>query len=421
MTSEHRFEQHLPGLLEDLYLGPAPDYRDELVQRVARTPQRPAWTFPERWLPMSVITLGRLAPRPLPWRTLGLLAVLALLLAVALAIYVGSPRNLPAPFGPARNGVVVFEEQGDIIVVDPDSGRRTVAVGGPSVDSAPAFSRDGTRLAFLRESGTAKSLWMAKADGTDQRQLSADPLDAFNLDAGPNPASWMEWAPDGGSILLNTMAGGIRAITIVPTDGGDPFTLDVGMLAWGPTWRPPDGREILFRGEAGTGFGLFAVRPDGTGLRNITPANGVEWDGLFYSWSPDGTRLVYQWLDNAAPRRQRLYIVAADGGDPRPITNAESVGGLWSPDGTKVAFFDTDSSVPGDVAPLSIVQVDAPNERTALSTDGGGSAAWAPDSMTIIWLPESSDTPVLLDTRGGPPQPVSWSVDNLPDWQRLAP
>ena len=47
-----------------------PDYRDDLIRRTARTRQRPAWTFIERWLPMSVITV---APRSAPLRAAWLL------------------------------------------------------------------------------------------------------------------------------------------------------------------------------------------------------------------------------------------------------------------------------------------------------------------------------------------------------------
>ena len=31
MTTEARFERQLPAILEDLYLGPSPDYRDEVL------------------------------------------------------------------------------------------------------------------------------------------------------------------------------------------------------------------------------------------------------------------------------------------------------------------------------------------------------------------------------------------------------
>ncbi|HEY8635825.1 MAG TPA: hypothetical protein VIL81_01060, partial [Candidatus Limnocylindrales bacterium] len=89
MTNELRFERQLPAILEDLYLGPSPDYRDEVLAAAVRTRQRPAWTFPGRWLPMDITTRTIPVTR-LPWRQLGILALIALLLAVALAVAVGS-------------------------------------------------------------------------------------------------------------------------------------------------------------------------------------------------------------------------------------------------------------------------------------------------------------------------------------------
>lgn len=51
----------------------------------------------------------------MPWRQLGVLALIALLLAAAIVGYVASQQTrLPAPFGPARNGQVVYADKGDI-------------------------------------------------------------------------------------------------------------------------------------------------------------------------------------------------------------------------------------------------------------------------------------------------------------------
>ena len=142
MTSPRRFEQDLPALLADLYLSRTPDYRDDLVQQIARVRQRPAWTFPERWLPMDLATPSVFRPA-LPWRQLGVLALIGLLIAAALAAYVGSNRPLPAPFGLAANGVVALvDDAGAIQRVDPVSGEAVVIVPGPG-NSRPTYSPDG--------------------------------------------------------------------------------------------------------------------------------------------------------------------------------------------------------------------------------------------------------------------------------------
>ena len=79
MTSPRRFEADLPVLLADLYLTGKPHYRDDLLRLTARTPQRPAWSFPERWIPMQIATrlapaaqlpIRRLAGRSIDWRAI---------------------------------------------------------------------------------------------------------------------------------------------------------------------------------------------------------------------------------------------------------------------------------------------------------------------------------------------------------------
>ena len=59
MTTPTRIERELPGILGDLSAGPAPDYLNDVFGRTGRMRQRPAWTFPERWLPMADITRSR--------------------------------------------------------------------------------------------------------------------------------------------------------------------------------------------------------------------------------------------------------------------------------------------------------------------------------------------------------------------------
>ena len=54
MTTDRRFESDLSDLLAELAPRRTPDYRDDVVRQTARTRQRPAWTFPERWLPVDL-------------------------------------------------------------------------------------------------------------------------------------------------------------------------------------------------------------------------------------------------------------------------------------------------------------------------------------------------------------------------------
>ena len=401
MTGERRFDRDLPAILADLYLESAPDYRNDIVRRIAITSQRPAWTFPERWLPMSAITLARQTFRPAPWRTAGLLALLALMLAAALALYVGSQQRLPPPFGPAHNGDLVLAEGGDLYLIDSATGAKTLAVGGPASETEPFFSRDGTRIAFFRESGTDNTLWVADDRGGAVRQLSTEGI--ANL-------SQIEWSPDGKSILLTTSVVGKSAPAIVPTDGSAPHVVEVDMPAESPIWLPSG--EILFRGVQRTGFGLFAVRPDGTGIRTIVAPTGTnEWDGLFYAPSPDGAKIAYQWRDTDGI--QKIYVIPLAGGTPQEVTTIESVLPIWSPDGRWISFLSENDflyavPVDGSQAPRLLIS------KVALQ-----GLRWTPDSARILVVEETGRA-VLLDPAGGPLVQATWTSSEMPDWQRLA-
>ena len=80
------------------------------------------------------------------------------------------------------------------------------------------------------------------------------------------------------------------------------------------------------------GGALFVVRPDGSGLRRLTPpSTKVYW----YAWSPDGRLIAY--ID----RGLSLWVVRRDGSGRRlllPKSRLQSVGLSWSPDGSRIAI-----------------------------------------------------------------------------------
>src|SRR5262249_59391411 len=113
-----RFERQLPDVLTDLSMPSVPDYFDDLLSRTARTPQRPGWTFPQRWLAMDFALQRPVGSRQIPWRTLGVILVVAVLVAIAIVTVGSRHRTLPAPFGPASNGSIIYGRDGDIYLAD---------------------------------------------------------------------------------------------------------------------------------------------------------------------------------------------------------------------------------------------------------------------------------------------------------------
>ncbi len=111
-----------------------------------------------------------------------------------------------------------------------------------------------------------------------------------------------------------------------------------------PTFRPPDGKEILFAGEdysaANGGPGLFAIDPVSGPIRTIVEVGGnADLDSG--SWAPDGGQLSYvSWDTTANDLTATTHIVSADGTNdrtlPRPPGALWDVAAAWSNDGTRL-------------------------------------------------------------------------------------
>ena len=213
------------------------------------------------------ITTRTIPVARLPWRQLGVLALIALLLATALAVYVGTQRRVPAPFGPARNGLIPYISGGDVFVGDPVTGRTRLLLGGPENDAAPGFSPDGTRLAFMREVPAANTtqppidLYVMRDDGSGVTKITSAPL---------TKVVWATWTPDGGYLAVIHPVDGVNQLDLLDVDGRlPPQRLAAAVNADSIAFRPPVGREILFRAQVGGKYGLFSMGADGTNLRTL--------------------------------------------------------------------------------------------------------------------------------------------------------
>ena len=154
MTMPSRIERNLPAILDELSAAPTPDYLDDVFGRTGRMRQRPAWTFPGRWIPMADIARIRtVAPAP-PWRMIALsLLVIALLIVVAL-LAVGSRRQ-PAP--PVRAGrATATSSTRRAATCSPAircPARRGCWSAARSSTAGRATRPTGRRIAFIRNAG----------------------------------------------------------------------------------------------------------------------------------------------------------------------------------------------------------------------------------------------------------------------------
>jgi TolB protein len=238
-----------------------------------------------------------------------------------------------------------------IFLVRPDgSGAHEIAADVPGEHKRPAWSPDGSELAFVVQDTDHPdgSIWTVNADGSGAALLSAGgtecPVGLFH------PA----WSADGTKLAVVCYPGGDRESVAIL----DLATKSLTRLATftnpdhldnAPTWSP-DGRTIAFDILHWGPTGEFL---DGS-IVATTPVAGGEIHRLtspdkFMShpdWSPDGAELVMNSYDlgniASTPNASSLYTIKPDGSGLRQITNS-SVDGLmrigtpnWDPDGSRI-------------------------------------------------------------------------------------
>jgi hypothetical protein len=424
MTAQ-RFERDLPAVLDELGRSPYPYYIDDVLATTAQHRQRPAWAFPERWLPVDIAT--RTAPgRRVPWRSLAILALLVIVVAATLALYVGSPqRPLPAPFGPAANGLIPYARLGDIYVGDPVTGETRLLVGGAETDGFPEVSRDGTRILFARQVGEDWDLYVMAADGTAVRRITESPLAGAEMGG---------WSADGSEYYQTHIVDGVSVLDAFDVDGDAPPRRLAEDVSETIQVRPPDGLEIAFRTLVDGKLGLAVVDVETTAVRYLvepTVPGAVDQAFRNFSYTPDGRRLFYQHGSADGNRYGpdddccRLWVMNADGTDQREFRD---LGRAWdgmpsvSPDGAWVAYWhqlNAGSPLRITVAPAN---GSGPVVETGPRLENVGQWLWAPDSSKLLVFPNgvASGQAFLVDPAGGAWTTVPWESAAEFDWQRTA-
>jgi TolB protein len=186
----------------------------------------------------------------------------------------------------------------------------------------PRHTEEGTQIAVMRTDGSAFRI--VTQDGNNNRFPSLSP---------------------DGTRLVYQVRGSENGLRIRSLADGSIFKLTNGVDAF-PAWSPR-GDRILFTGFETGDFEIYTIRPDGTGLRQLTHAHGNDAHAL---WSPDGQWIAFTssrmgWKDEMvrpwhwAQSYGEIFVMRADGTEVRQLTDNQWEEGVvgWAPPGSKSA------------------------------------------------------------------------------------
>lgn len=306
--------------------------------------------------------LGGFDRRPNEGRHRVLVALVGLALVAATVPGCGGAEDVKPAV--AFKGSIVFAspaegDHADIYVLDAQ-GTHRLAENGHTTLSYPAWSPDGAQIAYITSQW---QLAVVKRDGSGGATLTPKTSDSSLRPLRP------AWLPDGNiSFLVNGKldvlrpdGSGVRVLTL-------PHFFETTAYAWSPDGKrivygctvlrgqevclfdlksgksrtlltppvkfdaldwSPNGKQII-AGVWGTPAELWVFGADGSGLRALTQRAQRGAAG-YPAWSPDGTMLVYDTLDETSETPLTLWVMNADGtGAKELLSGIDAVRPNWT-------------------------------------------------------------------------------------------
>lgn len=217
-----------------------------------------------------------------------------------------------------------------------DGTAQTRVTNNSASDTQPAWSPDGSKIAFVSNRDGNFELYVMNANGTGQTRLT-------NSMAEEDRPSW---SPDGTKIAFVTNRdGNFEVYSVNAADGSSPTNLTNNpAYDSDPTWSP-DGSQIVFASDRTGQFQIFRMNASGSGQTNISNTAGSS--NYQPAWSRDGLKIFF-----ASDRdgNSEVYSMNTDGSGQKRLTNNAALD--WepgsSPNGANV-IFDTTRDGNGEV------------------------------------------------------------------------
>lgn len=234
---------------------------------------------------------------------------------------------------PGDNGLIAFSnyDPGTITgqvatVVAEAQGKVEPLTTQGFLNDLPAWSPDGTRVAFYSSRDLNREIYLMNADGSEQTRLTDDPL----ADYGPS------WLSDGQSLFFTSNRDGDYEIYRISVTGGVPRQITDNDAEDLLAQASPSCGEVVFVSNRDGDYELFKTDVYGRNQTQITFNTATD---IYPDWSPDGTQIVFASEREMSLGRD-IWIMDADGSDPQNILGEAGSDSepAFSPDGTLIAW-----------------------------------------------------------------------------------
>jgi TolB protein len=241
-----------------------------------------------------------------------------------------SPDGRRIAFDSDRTGAV------EIFIMRSDGSevQQITHLGGFNAD--PSWSPNGRHLVFEHASPgqCCTNIWRINPNGTGLHELTAFSMETF--------AAEPEYSPDGRWIAFQRFPNGaqLSAIFVMRADGTDmrqvtPILMDAAHPEWSP-----DGSRIIFNNDFTQNVGdIFTIRPNGTGVKQLTHVTPLGEADFRPDYSPNGRKIVFDQLIPGQPTQ--LLVMNSNGSRAQVINNSNAFAPDWGPP------LDTDQAATG--------------------------------------------------------------------------
>ncbi len=204
----------------------------------------------------------------------------------------------------------------DLFIYELVTGKRWLASFRQGINSGANFDSKGDDLFLtISQSGTP-DIYKMSSDGTLDKRITNGPRGAMNVEPSISP--------DGKRIAFSSDRSGNPMIYVMDADGSNPKRVTfAGKYNATPSWSP-DGKRLAFAGWSDDHFDIFTMNADGSDMIRITSAkkkSGKWAQNETPVYSPDGRLLMY--TSNRTGSYQ-IYISNLDGSEERRITNDDA-------------------------------------------------------------------------------------------------